>query len=508
MSQRAFTARLQVSSDEERAALWRTHRIFNDRLRWVLRQVHRMKRGDSDQRHAEIFTTIETVSDAQARLEAVTSLAWKGGKKGRWRELAHELIADGKLLFDRQRELPGLCHYRFHRRLFEAAFQMIHGHSQLVELWQEEHAKWEAAREKWEQEHSQYMAVRPELQAFEAEHGKSKRQHRWHKWLAFLRSRPDLAAWRGGPAAVHKEDEVASRRIQRAKRNKRDKIRSEEFFNANPDLKELDALHQEYQREYVRPWAKRRHPDGFRHRPTFTEPSAEKHPFWYQLMKNDAYKTLDLETCNLQLRLFVSDEPEPTGRWVPFKFRPDSRIRRLRESAEVVKGGKDEYTLTFSDPALGIDRPAEIRGAKLIFRPARPDGNIYLYFTVDVQGRPCRIRTTQEWCDKYGTEKLRKKIGEELGADPVTCAVDLGIRHLAAATVRRGGKIVRARMIREDDHRGRGPQLVSIKSHKRCSPGSKNNAANRFAGSSRASNSRRMLTTWAKTVSRRALAAS
>ena len=108
MSQRAFTARLQVSSDEERAALWRTHRIFNDRLRWVLRQVHRMKRGDSDQRHAESSRRLRPLVMPKRDLEAVTSLAWKGGKEDRWRELARELIAEGKLLFDRKRELRGL----------------------------------------------------------------------------------------------------------------------------------------------------------------------------------------------------------------------------------------------------------------------------------------------------------------------------------------------------------------------------------------------------------------
>ncbi len=92
MSQRAFTARLIVS-DEERAALWQTHCVFNERLRWVLRQMHRMKRGDPDPRYAEIFETIKTVNDASARLEAVTTIGW--GRKGRRKGGQARLLTNG-----------------------------------------------------------------------------------------------------------------------------------------------------------------------------------------------------------------------------------------------------------------------------------------------------------------------------------------------------------------------------------------------------------------------------
>ena len=95
MSQRAFTARLIVPSGEDRAALWRTHRVFNERLRWVLRKMHQMKRGEPDPRYAEIFEEISSSQAATARLEAVTSLGWKGGKNDRWCELARQLISEG-----------------------------------------------------------------------------------------------------------------------------------------------------------------------------------------------------------------------------------------------------------------------------------------------------------------------------------------------------------------------------------------------------------------------------
>jgi IS605 OrfB family transposase len=473
MSQRAFTARLIVSH-QERAALWQTHRVFNERLRWVVRQVQRMKRGDPDPRYAEIFKSIKGAQGASAALEAVTSLDWKPGEeKGKtgWRKLARELISEGKLLFDRQRELAGLVHHKFHRRLFEAAFQMIHGHQELVKIWKKEHDKWKKAREKWEHDNPEYMRLRPVLEAFEAEHGQAaKRRLRWHKWLAFLGSRPDLAAWRGGAAVVHELDEAAKRRVQESPPKKRNRLEADEFFKKNPELKELDAKHGYYQREYVRPWAKKTpNPDGFRHRPTFTEPSAEKHPFWFQFMRDQGYKDLDLKACSLGLWLLGCDASKPVWECRGLKFRSDRRLRLLRKAPEPVKIGKSTFTYVFDDAALGVaGRPAEIRGAKLIFKPARPDGNIYLYFTLDVPDLDCRLSIKQESCDKYGAKWVCDKIRKELdGANPITCAVDLGIRRLAAATVRREGKIVRARIIREDDRPGGGPRLPAIGGHKR-----------------------------------------
>ena len=124
----------------------------------------------------------------------------------------------------------------------------------------------------------------------------------------------------------------------------------------------------------------------------------------------------------------------------------------------------------FDDRALGIvDRPAEIRGAKLIFRPATPNGRVYLYFTCDVPDLTGRLPIKQESCDKYSATWVCDKIRKELdGSDPVTCAVDLGIRHLAAATVRRDGKIVRARILREEAGATGGPRLPAVAAHKRA----------------------------------------
>jgi len=469
VSTKAFTARLVVESEADRAALWRTHRVFNERLRYVLRQMHRMKRGESDPRHAKIFAGIRNNQHAAACMEAVTSPTWRTGKSDEWCMLAAELVRERKLLFDRKREIPRVSK-EFRRKLFEAAFQAMRGHKELVSLWQDEHKQWRDARASWEQANPEYMTLRPLLEAFESEHGQAaKRRQRWHKWLAFLREHPDLAAWRGGPGVVNDIPDDEQRRMRRARRNKRNRVEAEEFFKANPELATLDGLHGFYQREFVRPWARRRNPDGFRHRPTFTEPAAERHPFWFQFKKGATCKGLDLEARSIRVQVLDSDGAAPGWAWRAFGFRPDPRLGLIRKAATPVQIGKDKYTCLFRDPTLDADRPAEIRGAKLIFRPARPDGAPYLVFTCDVPDLRGRLSLTQKSCDKYSTQWVRGKIAEELGGnEPVTCAVDLGIRHLGAATVRRGGKIVRARILREDDDPGKGPRLPGIAAHKRA----------------------------------------
>lgn len=471
MSTKAFTARLLLDSEADRAALWRTHAVFNERLRLVLRHMHRMKRGDPDPRYARIFALIKSNQHASGVMEAVTSKTAKPGKADEWAELARELLTEGKLLFDRFQELPGVSK-EFRRKLFESAFQAMSSHDELMARWATEHDEWLTKRRKWEAENAEYMKVRPQLDAFEREHGQAaKRRQRWHKWLEFLRANPALAAWRGGQPVVNAISPEGQDRIRRAKPSKRNKTEAEEFFSVNPELRELDKLHGDYQREFVRPWAKKRNPDGFRHRPTFTEPSPDKHPFWFQFKKGkgkeNTWYNLDLDECTICLRVLGTDGPAPKSEWRTYRFRPDPRLRLLKKASPPLK---EKFTYAFPDPAFPNEppRPAEIRGAKLIFHPARPDGAVYLSFTCDMPDLDSRLSVTQKSCDKYSTDWVRKKVVAELGAEPVTCAVDLGLRHLGAATVRRDGKIVAARFLREEDEPGKGPSLTAIGRHKRA----------------------------------------
>ena len=368
-----------------------------------MRQMRRMKRGEPDPRYVEIFESIATSQAATARLEAVTSLDWNPRREQTaWRKSAADLLAEGKLLFDRKRELAGLSK-EFRRKLFEGAYQLISGYQELVAAWEKDHDQWVKDREKWKADNHDYMAIRPELEIFEAEHGQAaKRRQCWHKWLAFLRNRPDLAAWRGGPAAVNELDDVAKRRIEQARPEERNRVAADEFFKKNPELKALDLRHGYYQREYVRPWAKSPNPDGFKHCPTFTEPSAEKHCFWFQFKKGETYKDLDLQTCSLRLQLLASDAAEPGWEWKTFAFRPDPRLRLVRKSQDAGQGDATKFTCVFSDPALGIDRPAEVRGAKLCI-PAGPARRPYLSvlhlgdagFTVPPEDQAAVVRQVQ-----------------------------------------------------------------------------------------------------------------
>lgn len=509
MSTKALTARLIVESAEARAALWRTHRVFNERLRLVHRHVHRMKRGDPDQRYKQLFGIL---MQGQARgtvtpMEAVTDPGWKPktNKPNEWQRLAADLIADGKPLFDREKELPGLPS-RFTRKLFEAAFQLIKGNKELTGLWKAEHKRWQEEGCEWKEKNPEYMRVRRELlDAFEKGHGTAgKRRGRWHKWLAFLRTHPELAAWKGGPAVIHAESAEAKQRLRSAPKGKRNKVEAEEFFKANPELHALDKLHGEYEAKFARTRAKRKHHDGFKHPPTFTEPGPvpepeerrdQKHPFWYQFKKEESYWNLDIEagTIDLQLLPHEGQAPKKGSKWprLTVRLRPDPRLRHFSKAETPVKVGNKKYTLSFNDPAFSkwdpdsgkeipFPRPAEIRGAKLIFRPAREDGAVYLYFTCDLLDLDGRLTVTQEWLDKKAKENKRKKwaadaIGPvrerimrdvEGDAPLVTCAVDLGLRHLGAATVRKQDRIVRARILREADEPGRGPRLPAIRDHK------------------------------------------
>jgi len=465
---------MDMVDPEARAALWRTHGVYNECLRFALRHMHKMKRGEADPRYAEIFGAIRNSQHATAVMEAVTDPRWKPKKDPKpWHAPAAALIAEGKLLFDRWKELPGLPG-RFHRKLWEGAYQAMDSHKELMAIWASAHEEWQKARAEWEAENPEYMKLRPALEAFEAEHGQAaKRRQRWHKWLAFLQANPGLAAWRGGADVVNPISDDGKERLRRAKRSKRNKVESEEFFNANPELKELDKLHGYYQREFVRPWAKKRNPDGFRHRPTFTEPSPEKHPFWYQFKKGETYKALDLQAGTISLQLLAPEGAKRAALWTTFAFRPDPRLRLIQKVNPPLN---EKFTYAFADPAYRGQpaRPAEIRGAKLIFRPAQPDGAVYLSFTCDMPDLHCRLSVGQDSIDRYttkGTKWLVGRLREEpelAGHEPVTCAVDLGLRHLGAATVRRDGKIVRARLLREQGDPGKGPGLPAIAGHKRA----------------------------------------
>lgn len=369
------------------------------------------------------------------------------------------------LLFDYEKEFEGIPS-EFHRKIFEMAYQVISGHNELVKQWGKDHQQWLKDKAKWEEEHKDYLNIRPRFLAFEKEaRGKiTKRRRRWHVYLDWLKNNPDLAAWQGKPAVINPISPEGEKRIRKASPKRKATVWFEEFFKANPELDRLDKLHKDYQENFVRPWAKRKNPDGFRHRSTFTMPSTSKHPAWFVFKKGATYEELDLDKGTVKLLVPTSDEPN--FEWIEYRFKSDPRLKEFHKEIEAINIGKDKYTYMFNDNQLGREgsplvRPAEIKGIKLIFRPAESSGIPYLVFTCKVIDRPF-------------TPKVKQVIKREKPEGLVTCAVDLGIHNLAVATIRQNGQILRTRVIwdedpnpKKDDKLQPGPSLQHINCHKR-----------------------------------------
>lgn len=447
MAVKCFQAKVACESPLQREYLALTHRLFNEHLTPVLRILYAAIRGKHGPEFQQILASVNSAQAGKEQVEAISSLHAKPGQGGRggWKNVARRMLAEKRILFDREKMLPGFSS-EFRRKVFEMAFQIILAHKAKLAQWHEDHQAWLAQRAAWETDHADYMRVRPTIEEFARVEGQvAKRRGRWHRWLTFLAEHPQLAAWRGGPAVVHpltKEDLAEARKkprkwIARA---------FEVFFGKNPELQELDRLHGEYEREYVRPWAKRRNPDGFKHPPTLTLPSPEKHPAWFSFKKNNTYNRLDIAAGTVALKVITSAESDhrsPKG-FVTYRFRGDDRLRAFHRLDKRLTSGREECDLVYrGDPSLP-PRPATVKGIKLVFK----DGQPYLFFTVYIEDVPSRLSIRQVSIDKYSLDWTRKKVKEtELKPALRTMAIDLGIRHLAAATIMEGDKLLATRFV-------------------------------------------------------------
>lgn len=549
MSVRAIQSRV-VCDAEILRHLWRTHRVFNERLPKLLGILFKMRRGDCGQTEAERnlyqrvgrFITAYSSQNADYLMNSISMRSWKpasakkysakmAGEDGTlqeitgasWADEAAALSAQGKLLFDKEDmagDLPG----PMRQMLSREAVAIISGHDELTRNWEQEHKAWLARKADWERdpEHQKYLALRHRFGAFEIEAAASgghtaqqagrskvgKRRGRWHLYLAWLKSNPDLAAWRGGPAIVNEPGEEALKRIRRAKPWKTRSVEAEEFWNVNPELKVLDRLHGYYEKEFVRSRKTKRNEDGFDHRPTFTLPDAVRHPRWFVFnapQTNPAgYRNLRLpsrpgEAGSVELCLLTGDKAdgEYPCQWVQVRFKADPRLAAFRAvlvKYKMNKGKnkgqeKEKEGYVFHDRHLRRERPATIGGLKLIFRGIRPkeegsleSGAAYLVFTCDVESEGLTERAKaiklMETGEKTKRGKARRK--RVLPEGLVSCAVDLGVRHLGFTTLaRKEGqtvRVVRSRNIglgleeKTGKHVGRwsaGPDLAHIGQHKR-----------------------------------------
>lgn len=473
MATKAIQAKVIIDSPKKLEHLWLTHRLFNESLPFLATKVFKMKRGELGNDYKAIYDSIKNSQNSFAKLEPITQSKQprklgSGKNKGDWAEKALEINRSGRILFDRNKP-PLAFGSEFWRKLCEMTTQLIHGNDELKELWGNEHDDWLSEKKDWEEKNPAFIKVLPVFKDFETKEGKiTKRRGRWHRYLDFLRSHPELAQWKDGKSVINDFSPEEEKDLRKKFHKKPGKI-LEAFFEKNPQLKALDKKYKEYL-DYTRPWAKRRYKDGFKHPPTFTMPSPIKHPAWYSFKHGSTYKDLGISNGTVELKVLTSESGKGRkGEWIPFSFKADKRLNLFKH---VGKEGKGKKAYLYNDSALGVQKEAEIRGLKLIFKGSKFDketriiipGKPYLIFTCEIEDNKSRLSLKQKSFDKYSTAWLRKKVLSEIPANELTtCAVDLGIRHLGVATIRRMGDLVKTKFLRVD-----GPTLIHISEHKKA----------------------------------------
>lgn len=486
MAVKTFQARLHCES-EALASLWRTHKIFNERLRDVLLLLFRMRRGECGRSPAERalyreiahFITGCPAHNAPYLLNSVCIKNWvpTTAKKIKaavtdsagelievtgesWAERAAQLSARGDLLFDK-RELLGDLTPAMAQVIVREAAAYLSSYESLVRRWKGEHERWLGEKAEWEAEpeHKLYLALRPQFLTFEAKVGGGRlteRRHRWGQYLAWLEQNPQLAAWRGGAVVVNPVGEEGRKRVAQTASKRKAQIEAEEFFKANPELQALDALHGYYERKFVRRRKTKKHVDGFDHKPTFTQPDALVHPHWYLFngpqTKPAGYRKLILPkngggAGSVELSLMTGDKIDhQQTTWVPFSFHGDRRLSNFRSVVVIVqiKSGtqkgqtKEKVGYEIYDRALKLWRPAEIKGARLSFSMKGERARAaYLFFTIKTQNtarseaaRNLRRSETEEVIQANRSRQT------ELGPEGLfTCAVRIAAHDCAYATL-------------------------------------------------------------------------
>ncbi len=420
MSVKSFQAKVVCDTPEKREYLWLTHRLFNQGVCELLPYLFKMRRGDLGHEFKTIYEAIRNSQNSFAKLEPITTTkAWSskhvgtGDPKNQWAVLCAKLNASGRILFDRDKP-PFAYASEFWRKICEMAVQLMHSHDGLFKDWREERAAWKERKADWESNHQLYMKAKPTLDAFQEEAGRlSGSRKRWLLYLDFLAKHPELAAWHGGKAHV---DPLTA---QERKGCRRPGDHFDIFWDKNPELAALNALDRTWRREFA----------NFKRRPTWTNPSPEKHPAWYSFKRGATYKDLDLATGTLRLRVLTGDDGKGRrGEWHAYTFQADNRLRRLRPAPESVKIGRNSFSWLYADPFLGIDRPAEVRGIKLVFRAKRP----YLLFSVDIADEQLARLTRPGFKD---TESGKTATPADIPDGTRFLAVDFGQRTLGACSV-------------------------------------------------------------------------
>ena len=324
------------------------------------------------------------------------------------------------------------------KQLTKAVRERTHSYDKTCEKWSEEHSKWLEERAKWEAEHPEYMAIRPLIDTFHAKHGVTRgRRNRWALWLQFLMETPELVRWRNKTAKVVPLTDSELKRI-RSKRRGAARREQALFYEKNPELAELNRIHGIYERRFARSAAKRKNPDGFRHRPTFTLPSEAKYPDWPRFQAGEGWRDLDLDRRTICLKLPTDGG---SARWVQVHFVPDPRLQRLARLKQPVKEGATRYDYSLDMPSghTVLAQPQEVR---LI----RRGSSYFATIRLSLHSAPSAIPVPQTAASSPAG-MLRKIRTDAPELKLITCAVDLGVRHLGAATIAREGEIIGRRIL-------------------------------------------------------------
>jgi len=537
MSVRAIQARINCDR-QTLLDLWRTHCVFNQRLPSILSVLFKMRRGecgDSPElqdlyQRISRFIIASSSQLADALLNSVSIRNWKpdSARKRKikvvsetgeivevtgetWADAAAAISKQGQLLYDKRALLFDLPN-SMRQIVSREAVTIISGHDELTAIWHKEHAAWSKQKAEWQNgaENQRYLALRPKFAAFEEEVGGAitKRRGRWHLYLQWLPEHPELAAWRGGPAIVRKLDHAALLRVQRSRPSKQRTVEAEEFWKINPELKVLDRLHGDYESRFVRRRKTKKNSDGFDHRPTFTLPHPVNHPRWFVFnapqTSPQGYGDLKLPAepngfGTISLRLLTGEKSEGgyPSNWRTVRFKADPRLADFRQVSVKYRTNKgaskgterEKRGYIFVDRQLKLERKATISGAKLVFRDIRlnPDGSLssatpYLIFTCNIDDELMTERAKAiKWSDTGEiTKKGKPRKKKTLPSSLVSCAIDLGHRHLGFATIAQaeetGLRILRSRNLwighkeTTGHHPGRwceGPDLAHLGQHKR-----------------------------------------
>jgi len=483
MATKSYPAKI-LCSKADLEYLQRTHRLFNAGARFMTDVYLAMKNG----RHGEIAVEIakyllEHKEKAHGLMYPLTDAEATDQLDNDGMKLVRQHRQDKGILFSRhecifefesrkvhassggKKELSRdaiVINSKFWQGICNQAMEHLRSNNALMQDWRTQRQKWLEEKEKFFQEneglrefiegyaarfdeHTENMRQESQAKAGQEVHvrkkGKSSRGKRWggwHLWYEWICQHREIIEWRGKAKA---EDFVflTPEEVQEVEKRfpKRQDRRSKEMLKLlaekNPELKEVENLRRKYVNQFML----------FKRPPTLTLPSAEKHPRWYQMEKDELYRSVDFNKGTIELYVTCYDETEDVYYmdWRTFRVKPDPRLEpRYRDETFAAEGRYPPYKEgkvgnTLNRPAdIAAHRLAGLKGAKLILKRG---SNAQLMFTVVEQDAPLKSKFSKKTKRTSSADNLDILDGREAAR---VMAVDLGARHAGAYAIVEGKK--------------------------------------------------------------------